>query len=71
MAVDEASFISSNLSSGQYDDETHVMTIEFLSGMSYAYSGVPEDVWMALKTAASPGRFMLDHVKNRYPYEQV
>lgn len=71
MAVDETSFISSNLDSGSFDDETGEMKIVFLSGMEYSYQGITPDLWQSLKTAISPGRFMLDNVKGKFPYEQV
>ena len=62
---------SSNLAGGSYDPETRALTIEFQSGSSYRYQGVPPDVVSALKSAASAGSFFYRAIRNRYAYEAV
>lgn len=67
MAVEEAQFASTNLESARYDSETRELEITFArTGDSYAYHGVPPDVWQQLQQAFSPGQFFAREIKGRY-----
>ena len=58
VAVDETIFASSNLDSGQYDEETRVMRITMQSGRSWLWDRVDPVMWDRLKSAVSPGQFL-------------
>lgn len=62
---------SSNLKSVGYDRGSAVLEIEFHNGGIYQYSGVPQDVYTALMSAASLGSFLHKHIKGKYSYHKV
>jgi len=62
---------SSDLNSVGYDPKTGTLEIEFHSGGVYQYSGVPEEVFTQLMSAASHGKFFYAHIKNIYPYVRL
>jgi hypothetical protein len=59
---------SSNLNSAEYDAETKALTITFKSGSTYTYSGVDEDTYAGLLTAASPGKYFASEIKDSFTY---
>lgn len=63
---------STNISSAEYDKKKNIMTVQFLNnGAVYEYSGVPEEVYLALLNAPSAGGFLNAYVKGTYPYVRV
>lgn len=50
-----------------YDAATRRMRIRFVEGNTYDFCGVPLQVFDGLRTAASPGRYYAEHVRDRYP----
>jgi hypothetical protein len=62
----EESFGSSAIGSAGYDDDTQTLDITFTSGQTYTFSNVPPDVFDALVSAPSPGRFYHQHIKGIY-----
>jgi hypothetical protein len=57
---------SSNLSAYNYDPDTQLLTIQFVSGRSYDYKNVPQDVADGLGQADSPGKYFNSNIKNVY-----
>ena len=57
---------SSSIASCDYDDETSILTIEFMRGKSYNYADVPKPVYEDLKDAESPGKYFQNYVRNVY-----
>lgn len=62
---------SSNLASVGYDAPSRILEIEFHSGGTYQYSGVPGSVHSGLVGAASKGSYFAQNIKNVYPYKKV
>lgn len=60
---------SSNLSSVGYENGT--LYIAFRAGGLYAYYNVPENVFNALMSASSHGKFFSQFIKNRYRYKRI
>lgn len=60
---------SSVVSSFDYDAEHRVLTVVFRSGKVYYYKEVPKQVYIALRSARSKGRFLNQSVKGHYDYE--
>lgn len=60
---------SSNLSSVGYENGT--LEVQFHSGGIYRYSGVPENVYRNLMSAASLGSYFAAFIKDRYPTKQI
>ena len=57
---------SSNLRSYEYDAEQGTLLITFVSGKTYKYADVPQDVADGLGTASSPGQYFNSEIKNTY-----
>jgi hypothetical protein len=57
---------SSNLASYDYDADSRVLSITFVSGRTYRYKDVPQDVADGLGSADSPGRYFNSSIKNVY-----
>lgn len=61
---------SSNLSAAEYDGPSRTLTIQFVDGSIYKYSGVPEATAAGLFSAPSKGQYFHRAIKGIYPYEQ-
>lgn len=59
---------SSNLAGYDYDEQTKMLTIVFHGGRDYQYKDVEPEVAKALGQASSPGRYFIDHIKDKYAY---
>ena len=62
---------SSNLRSVGYDSSTKVLEIEFHSGGIYQYSNVSENVYSALISASSKGKYFASYIKDSYPARKI
>lgn len=60
---------STVIQSIQYDKESEVMRVLFLSGQVYYYLDVPYKVFLAFKMSRSKGRYLNQHIKNKYAFE--
>ena len=59
MAVDQWDFTgSSNLSSGEYDDQARVMQITFQNDRTYRWERIDPVMWDRLKSSPSAGQFL-------------
>lgn len=55
--------LSSQIEGIQYLKSDHVLLITFLSGKTYAYDDVPEDIFAGFQTAPSKGKYLNAVVK--------
>lgn len=55
---------SSNLRSYDYDAEQRQLRITFVSGRTYSYRDVPQDIADGLGSANSPGAYFNNEIKN-------
>lgn len=62
---------SSNLAALGYDDDKHILAIEFQSGGIYHYAGVSADTALDLLHAESIGRFYQQHIKGKYQGQKM
>ncbi len=62
---------SSTIKKMDYNEETKVLTITFMTDKKYEYAGVPPEVWEASFSADSIGRFVGSNIKGIYEYKQV
>jgi hypothetical protein len=65
MTVTRHAIHSSAVSEVAYDDETEVLELKYNSG-TYAYSGVPVEVYQGLVASDSPGKFIADHIRDKF-----
>lgn len=62
---------SSNLKSVGYDDDRHLLEIEFASGAIYDYNGVSNEIYDQLMRASSLGSFFHRSIKDKYPCVRI
>jgi hypothetical protein len=62
---------SSVISKMQYDPESEVLRIYYVSGMVYDYKNVPPEVYEAMKASTSRGTFLNRCIKTNYEFEKV
>lgn len=62
---------SSNLAAVGYNKNTFELTIAFLDGSIYRYSGVPYEEYSALMRADSHGEWFVDNIRLTYEYERL
>lgn len=63
---------SSNVKYVGYDAENHNLYVQFLSGDTYVYYGVEDEIWQGLRRADSKGSFLHWFIKvNQYRYEKI
>lgn len=60
------SLSSSNLRRCAYDIETETLHVQFNSGKTYEYTGVPASVYNGLLEATSAGQFFNANIKGVY-----
>jgi hypothetical protein len=56
---------SSNIKAVRWE---RALTVEFHGGRRYTYIGVTSEVWRALMTAESHGKFLGEHIMKKYQY---
>ena len=59
---------SSNVSSAEYDSDIKELSVHFVSGGHGAYVGVPEEEVNAFEQADSPGKYLHNYLKPRFPW---
>lgn len=54
-----------------YDGAEQNLWVEFTTGRKYVYSGVPEEVANALRSAFAKGVYFNSRVRDRFPHREV
>lgn len=54
-----------------YVPDAQELTIEFVTGRRYVYSGVAEDDVHAFRSAFSKGAHFNRHIRDRFPYREM
>ena len=54
-----------------YEPTSQELYVTFVSGATYAYSGVPSAIHDEFRAAPSKGRFFMEHIRDRFPYRRV
>jgi hypothetical protein len=57
---------SSFLTRCTWDPETEELQLQFASGKTYSFDGVPASVYQGLLEADSPGRYYHANIKDNY-----
>jgi N-formylglutamate amidohydrolase len=50
---------------------SRVLELRFESGRVYQYYNVPEEVYNAMLTAASKGKYFNEHIRGKYSYQEI
>jgi len=69
--MERAKVRSSNLASIGYDNENHVLEVEFKTETVYQYFNVSESIFIAFMNAQSHGKFLNEHIVDNYKYRQI
>lgn len=62
---------SSHLQSYQYDPDSQVLTVEFVNGAIYQYSGVPHTEYWNLAQNGGSGVYFASKIRNSYPFQKI
>jgi len=54
-----------------YSPDARELTVEFVTGRRYVYSGVPLEEAQALRSAFSKGVHFNRRIRDRYPYREL
>jgi hypothetical protein len=54
-----------------YSPQTSELTIEFVTGRRYVYSGVPSGEADAMRRAFAKGVFFNKRIRDRYPFREI
>lgn len=55
---------SSNIAAVGYDEDTHMLQVQFNNGRTYRYAGVPNGEYQNLLNATSVGNYFATNIKN-------
>lgn len=62
---------SSVIASYSFKPEKSELLIEFLSGLVYVYTNVPETVYLEFRSARSKGSFLNRRIKGVYDFRRL
>jgi hypothetical protein len=68
--MDRTPLDSSMLKSAAHDGDS-TLEVEFHGGGLYRYTGVPRDLYNALRAAKSAGQFFGRHIRGKYPHQKA
>jgi hypothetical protein len=54
-----------------YDEMEQNLWVEFTTGRRYVYSGVPEEVANALRSAFAKGVYFNTRIRDRFPHREI
>jgi hypothetical protein len=55
----------------RYNAQARKLTIDFTSGKTYEYDGVPPEAYEAFVAAESKGKHFGEHIRGQYPHKLV
>jgi hypothetical protein len=61
---------STNVRGAVYDSDTQQLSVEFFTASGF-YSGVSEDEALEFERSPSPGRYVHDYLKTRFPWTKI
>jgi len=62
---------SSDIDSIGYSDAKNIMLVRFKTGAMYEYHGIGADIYTALVSSQSIGKYFTSKIRGRYPYKEV
>jgi len=64
-------FASTAIRHIRYEDDRQKLFVTFVDGGAYVYVGVPDEVHRRFVEADSKGRFFIDRIRDRFPYNRL
>jgi len=62
---------SSNVEAVGYDDSAEELHVRFLSGDTYVYHGVPDEIFDGMLNASSKGSYLNREIKGVYQFTKL
>ncbi len=62
---------SSVIQTFDYDERERRLIVQFMSGLVYAYAGVPVEIAAGLRGAASKGHYFTESIRDRFPFTRL
>jgi hypothetical protein len=62
---------SSVIQTFDYDDGEQRLIVQFVSGLVYAYAGVPAEIAAGLRRASSKGHYFAESIRDRFPFTRL
>lgn len=62
---------SSLIAEALYDENVRTLDVHYQDGKAYRHYEVDVSTWAALITAASPGRYFLDFIRERHTRSRI
>lgn len=62
---------SSNIQAVGYDPATSTIQVQFMSGSTFSYAGVPQETYDGLMASASKGKFFFNEIKGKYAGQKL
>jgi hypothetical protein len=54
-----------------YDEDERRLTVRFVSGLVYAYAGVPAEIAAGLRAAPSKGHYFTECIRDRFAFTRL
>jgi len=54
-----------------YDEDERRLTVRFVSGLVYAYAGVPAEIVAGLRAASSKGHYFTECIRDRFTFTRL
>ncbi|WBO23872.1 KTSC domain-containing protein [Sphingomonas abietis] len=54
-----------------YDDGEQRLIVRFVSGLVYAYAGVPAEIAAGLREASSKGHYFTESIRDHFPFTRL
>ena len=54
-----------------WDFNSEILLVQFSSGSTWAYHGIPKDKYESLVRSSSVGEYFNKHIRNKYPSESI
>ncbi|MFI5160589.1 MAG: KTSC domain-containing protein [Sphingobacteriales bacterium] len=55
----------------EYDPENRTLKIVYISGQTYIYKEVPENIYKELKASQVKGRYLQFFIKDKFQFEKI
>ncbi|WP_316803232.1 KTSC domain-containing protein [Pedobacter nototheniae] len=62
---------SSVISRFSYNAALNTLKITFITGLTYEYNNVPEEIFEILKSAPSKGKYFNAAIRNKFKYKKL
>jgi hypothetical protein len=62
---------STVIASMNYDPDTQILSVTYVSGSVYNYKNVPKEEYELMRTSGAKGIYLNKNIKGKYAFEKV